>query len=586
MNRFVGLLVACCLLLVGGCATIPTSGPVDRVGESTTQQGGVSIDVEPAPPVVDGSPDLILAGFLAASASGSSSGLAVARQYLTPESAASWDPNAGVVIYDAEGHPPLVTDNSATLAAPVSGRLSAAGHFTAVTEPNFTHNFQMTQVDGQWRIANPGTGIFVSQFTFARTYRATPLYFLDRTGTRTVSENVYLHVLAWSPGGALQALLRGPSAWLRPAVTTMFPAETKTTVSSVALTEGGVAEVILGPQIDSLNADQRVQLAAQLLWTLSDFPIIRGVRIVVDGDLFPVRGQDSAGVLDLEDVRTFHPTAAGAAPAGLAALGGVLMRLPSEPARGPAPVGGPFGQADWGGQIGTMDTDPDGASVAVVTSDGDSLFTGPLDTAGTATLRVRAAGLTRPQIDRTGVTWAFAQGDGGVPELIRIQPDGQVGRTVVSDLSGASVVSFRLSTDLTRLAVVVRRGDVTEAGMLRVRGSDQQIVDGYRPLVLSTARGLMTGVRDLGWVGEGRLLVLGSTTEDSHVSSYVTDVDGALVESVGPTSDVDAIAVAAWPRAEGISAMLLTSTGHALRYEDRSRWVQVADGASAVDWAG
>ncbi len=582
MKRSILAFLIALSLLISGCASLPTSGSVEKVGEQGGLPGDTSIDVAPAPPVPGGSPEVILAGFLAATSAATADGYDVARLYLTPAAGTNWDPNAGLTIFDSEGHPPVVTQNSAVLSAPVVGRLSPDGHYAAGLERDFTHNFAMIEINGEWRIDNPGVGVLISRYAFERTYRATPVHFLDRTGTRTVIENVYLPARSLSPRAAVQALLRGPSPWLRPAVLTVIPAEARSTAASVAVSGDGVAEVSLGSLITTLSDDQRVQLAAQVLWTLASFPTVRGMRIVVNGETFPIRGQDADGVLRFASFQNYRPPT-GTTPISLAVIDGVVMELPTQPATSPKPLEGPFGSTAWGGQIGDLAASPDGAEIAVVSADRTQLISGSARVPGQVRVRLTEQGMTRPQIDRNGMTWVFIN-EGGQPVLLRLAADGKLTRTPVPELAGSTVTAFNVSPDLTRLAVVTQTGDTTRAGLLRVRGGEQQVVDGWIPAPLTTARGEMVGIRDVGWVNDSRLLILAATRDDAHYSVYTSDLDGAVVESVGPSSDVDAASLVVAPRAEGVSAMIRTSSGRALRYEDRSRWIQVADQSTALAW--
>ena len=99
--RTIGALVAVALL--AGCATVPTSGPVDRhTPQATGVNSGVRID--PLPPADGASPLLVVEGFLHAM-SVYQPDYAVARQYLTPSASAAWHPESGVQVY-ADGVPP------------------------------------------------------------------------------------------------------------------------------------------------------------------------------------------------------------------------------------------------------------------------------------------------------------------------------------------------------------------------------------------------------------------------------------------------------------------------------------------------
>ena len=582
-NRVRFLAVITALLLLAGCGAFPTSGPVERIGEVSSNGNDYPVDISPASPVIGGDPETILTGFLAASMSTSKRSIEIAREYLAPLAAQQWEPNKGTIIFDGEAHPPITTQTSAILQSPVVGKLSAEGHYSSGAGEQIYHNFGMTQVDGEWRISNPGDKLFLSRATFERSFRAMPIHFLDLTGNRTVVENVYYAAQDHSPTLAIAALLKGPSAWLRPAVMTVFPAEMKNSAMGVNVNQDGTADVSLSSQVETLSADQRVLLAAQILWTLSSFPEVRAVRILVDDQLFTIRGQDSSGVIRSYQFNGFRPSSTST-PRGLAVVNSMLVAMPQDLTRPAESLGGTFSTMGWGESIGQFTASPGGEEVVVLNVEGNRLYSGSLNAAVPASLILDGTEFTEPQFDDRGNLWVIDNQLNGVPLLIRRQ--GNVwSKSAIDELGGRKVLSFSISSDQTRLALIFGDQDDTEVGMLRVRGADQLVVDGLERIVLNTARGVLENSLALGWANDSRLFILGSTTDDEHRSVYLTDVNGAVGESVGPVADVEAISLAVWPRAEGISLMIRTSAGRALKYEDRFRWTQVAEGVSLVGWA-
>lgn len=579
--KMVALILAC--LLMVGCSTFPTSGPVVRIGEVNANDGDYPVDISPASPVIGGDPETILAGFLAASTSGSVKSIEIAREYLTPATAQQWEPNKGTVIFDSEAHAPITTQTSAILQSPVVGKLSAEGHYSSGAGEQIDHNFGMLQVDGEWRISNPGDKLFLSRSTFERSFRAIPIYFLDLTGTRTVIENVYFAAQDHSPTLAITALMKGPSTWLRPAVMTVFPAEMKNSAMSVQVNQDGNAEVNLSSQVETLSADQRVLLAAQVVWTLSNFAQVRTVRILVDDQPFTIRGQDSAGLLRVSQFATFRPSSS-ITPNALAVVNSELVGLPQDSTRPVERLSGTFSTASWGDEIGRFTVSPSEDEVVVVNGVANRLYSGSMTADVPASPILDGTIFTDPQFDDRGNLWVIDNLNTGVPQLIRRQAMNW-SQSNIDELAGHRVLSFSLSPDQTRLAVIFQGSEGTEVGMLRVRGTDQLVVDGLERIVLNTARGELKDSLGLGWANDTRLFILGSTADDEHSSVYSTDVDGAVGESVGPVADVEAVALSVWPRAEGVSLIIRTSAGRVLKFEDRFRWTQVAEGVSLVGWA-
>jgi hypothetical protein len=86
------------LLGVGGCVSVPTSGPIEKVeGQQPPCQNCVNVEVKP--PLPGDKPKQIVEGFLRAN-NNYQPNYSVARQFLTPMAAETWSPEAGVTIYD------------------------------------------------------------------------------------------------------------------------------------------------------------------------------------------------------------------------------------------------------------------------------------------------------------------------------------------------------------------------------------------------------------------------------------------------------------------------------------------------------
>jgi len=568
-------------VMLAGCSLIPTSGPVQQVGQPPVGGGAPPVDIEPATPVENGTPDQILGGFLAAVWSGNANRFNVARQYLTPQAALDWDPSTQVTVYDSNGHAPTATDQSAKLKAPVLG-IVTGGRYTAVNQPDYSHDFQMTQVDGQWRIGDPGPGIIVSSYAFEQAYKAVPVYFFDHTSSHLLTENLYMNWGDATPTAAVEGLLSGPSPWLSPAVVTVIPPQTKLAVSSVPV-ENGVAQLTLSSEIQGLSQAQRVQMVSQIWWTLhSSFPTITGLTINVDGASFAVPGQDTDGVVTQTTVSTFAPPdlSAPTGEFGLLAGDDALTDLTAAVGATPAPMPGPLGAA-WGDTPTGLAVGADNTTVAMTSA--TSLWIASTGSATPPTKAFDAPGLVRPQINSDGI-WDIAQGP--VPVMWLVGQDGSAQQIELTDLAGATVVAFRVAPDRTRVAIVADIGGQDVVGFMRIENLAPLTVTGWRPLVVNTDRGLMATCSDVGWVSATQLVVLATTSQDGSAAVYRMDMDAASVTSMGPISD-QPVALAVTPRTDGgTSAVVLTAAGTALRYEDTTRWTVIASGLAVVALPG
>lgn len=561
------ILIGLLVVLTGCTAGFPTEGPVLRASDSRATERPPGIDVAAQPPAEDASAEAILEGFFSASES-PTDGYSVARQYLTPEAAASWRPETGVTIYDATGQSRVVTaDGAAVLRAPVVGRVGADHVFTAVHERDFAHNFHMTQVDGQWRIANPGEGVLMSIQRFQRAFQQVPVYFLDLAGERMVAQQVFLRPDDVQPEGLVRALLNGPGPWLRLAVLSALPAEVMT--SGTVIDPGGIARVSLSSEIEALSAEQRSQAAAQLLYTLGYFEDVVALQITVNGRPLALNGTDADGVLHASAI-THLSGARAPAPRTLYGISSdVVVQVPEDPGAALVPVAGPLGSGlvDPPGQLAVS---WQGDQFGLVNVERNALY---LASAGLGIPNHVYSGtqLAKPQFDASGQLWTIDSTDGG-PVVVQIGERGQQTLLPLSELAAAQVVAFRISPDMTRMAVIAQFGEVRRLGLLRLRAPDHLIIDGWRELPVNTSRGLVTELLDVVFTSPERLMVLGATDRDPQLVVYSLDIDAAQVTSQGPLNDVDAVGLTAMPTGATNAVALVTAANRGLRYEAQYRW--------------
>jgi hypothetical protein len=116
--------------LLAGCASVPSTGQVNRVVAPAEQAGPVRY--EPPGPVDGATPTEIVLGFLEAQQAYPSP-VEKAAQFLTPDAAASWKPAARTVVYTEV----RTRGGSATvvLAARKVATVSARGDYRAEPTP-------------------------------------------------------------------------------------------------------------------------------------------------------------------------------------------------------------------------------------------------------------------------------------------------------------------------------------------------------------------------------------------------------------------------------------------------------------------
>lgn len=579
--RLAALLLA--TLMLGACASLSTSGPVERVGQSpASRQSGGGVDIEPQPPRAGASPEVILAGFLAAMAGGEPDS-ASARLYLTPNAQKVWNPGARVTIYESENNKPITTATSATLNVQVVGWLNERGQYTA-DHRKLVHDFGMTRVDGEWRINHPPTGRLIARYLFDSYYESVPLGFLDAAGKHVIPESIYLPRESVNPTTLVRALVQGPSAWLRPAVLTAIPGDTRMSVNAVTVADG-VAEVSLTNQITGLAEDQRTKVAAQLVSTLAYFRHLRGVRILADGQPWPVPGA-SDGVVPMTAFSEWQLLDDLPEPQAYAIRKGRVGIIDSQAPGGLVFLGGRLGKGGWGAQPNLLAVHRSGDVIAVVNTQRDHLHVAQ---PGSDNVRLahRGVKLLRPQVlaDRSVVTIDHT---GNGPMLVHLDASGALHRTLLPGLAGTEVINFRISPDRTRLTMVVRRSGQTVLGHMRIRGTDRLALDQWQPVPLTAASGALTNVADIAWAESEVMLVLASSDgEAGQWSVYRVRADGSRADNLGSgASSGGAVAVTAQPRRSGTSACFISEDRNVYQFQGSFRWDRLLEDATFVALPG
>lgn len=546
-----------------GCASIPTSGPVERVSVDPRAQGGV--EVSPAPPVPDASLESIVYGFLTAmSASGPD--FSAARAYLTDRAATSWDPTAGITVFQADGHSPIVTDNGASLWAPIVGSLDASGRYTSSYQTSQRYDLGAVQDDGQWRLDNPPTGRLISQQSFGHSYVAMPLYFLDSTASVVIPELVYFAKDQASPTQVVNSLIAGPSQWIATAATNFAGGLRLAAPIDVS---GGQADISLESS-GLASPETFAALAAQILWSLAGFDEITGARLTIDGHPVSI-GQTADDLIDVSDVAGFRPSALGRARELILVGSNFVGRLASGSAD-PVAASGVFSTPAWQGKIAALDVDVPHNRAAVLTADHATVVAGPIDGPGSAEVVLRGSGLLSPAILADG-------------RIVSIDASNRVllsdgTRLAIEGLPIGEVTSFSVSPDQTRMALTIQNSQVSVVGLVRVLPDAR--IGFWRQVMPATSDGPLARFRSVAWVGESSLVALASLPGLDQASVYQFDVDGARTTELGPSGQIGVARLAVQPQLGSPTVFVMTQEGRVLRHEEGARWVTVASDVRAI----
>jgi hypothetical protein len=496
--------------LVGGCAAIPESSPVEVVGPRVSETG--EPPVAPPPAGIDAL--TVVRGFIEASAR-QANRHAAARAYLTNEAKLSWDDTGPVVVLDDTFNTVYSTSpgdsqsddyREVLLRGQQLGQLGPDGTFTA-NRSTITPTMDLVRENGEWRIARPPAAMHLLFTAFGGAYRSIGVKFVDPSRGTLVTDRRWVLAQPSSgwPSRAIDLLLAGPSAAVRDAVVNELDgARTRT---NVVLGDNDVLTVDL-TAVRELDDNQRRLAAAQIVGSLSEF-VSAKIRILVDGA--PLMPDKSDWVAS--DSLPFIPE--NSVKPDLAALAvdrGRLVR-----AEGGAAVPGPAGDGTLAVESAAQSLD--GALLALVTGGGGPrLWIGP--PAAPQPVALQAARMTRP-------TWRR----GHAPEAW----------TVINDAVGAGVLqadSGALTTfgvDLSDLAV---KGRITELRLSRDGVRVAAVVEGalFVAIVVGTGNEskvrnprLLVGpgapqVADVDWKGADKVVV--ATVGKDNPQVYEVSVDG------------------------------------------------------------
>lgn len=293
-RRSLGLMALAALVAaLTACTSLPMSG------EANAGLSVDDVDFDPdisqiaARPLEGASPQQIVEGFLDAALT-PDNGWAIAREFLTPQLAATWRPSAGVSIdsgaparefsADIDGDEETAANADVRVVLDQVARIDEVGEYTELPGDDAVASFEVERNDeGEWRIAVANDGIFLDADAFSQVYRQYSLQYFDHSWTHLVPD------VRWYPRRQTiattltQALLNGePSEWLAPAVRSAFPGEVTLARDAVPISPEKVATVDLTPNASGLDPTQTARMRTQLEATLRPAGVTE-VQLTVNG---------------------------------------------------------------------------------------------------------------------------------------------------------------------------------------------------------------------------------------------------------------------------------------------------------------
>ncbi len=523
-----------CTVMAGGCAVVPDGG---RMTSATiAAKGGqqnVFVQLIPPPPQPGWSPDLIVSGFLLASASFAGDHV-IARKYLTPKAARSWHPGSSVTEFADTPTPTTTAVRQNMVTFQVKGKklgtISANGQFKAA-EPGTSPvggSFKVIRVAGKWRIASAPHQLLLSRRDVDRAFRARDLYFFDPSISVLVPDPVYVPAESTSADlvtHLVAALWQGPQGWLAGGTRTAFPPGTRVLGTSV---DGSTAIVNLGGRAAMAGPQQREQMATQLLQTLASVgpaPSVQSVVFEINGK--PLRVSCATGeppalrlsqcqgpVQPRSGSRVYYIDGKGR----VATLSGFRSDTPVRGAAGTGEL--PFDQ---------IAVSPDERSVAGVS--GGVLYTGRLD--GSLSQRLTASRLTTLSWDSAGGLWVAGR-SGNRTRVWRLDRGMRPIDVRLPQMPGP-VTAMRVAPDGVRVAIITGSG---AASRLWLAAIDQSRAALGEPVPIGTDISAFSG---LTWYDIGNVIVLSKPASGPVL--YEVPVDGRQSRQIA--TDAGAVSISA-----------------------------------------
>jgi Lipoprotein LpqB beta-propeller domain/Sporulation and spore germination len=522
MKRVAGLLSAA--LVLAGCTGVPSdSAPlVVRTVDRSNPEG-------PQPnttPHAGSQPRDIVTDFLAAGGA-ADAGHSQSRQFLTNAAARKWQDNTVTVLDETTVGLPTITGQGATIE--VVGRRVGQLDATGVYSPSLKgtgvgdrerFTFELTDVDGQWRIDQLQSGVLISEADFTRSYQPRSLYFFDSTETMLVPDLRYCALTGQALASwLLAALLAGPRPELAQAVVNEVPDQ----VGRPTVQDSDPIAVEM-PGISQLDSKGRDRLAAQLAYTLSQIRFVPGAQ-------FKLTDAGRAVTIPAAHGPNFATvTFSSASPDSVAPgvqpyflrYGAVIDGIENKP------VPGLLGQPGRPLTSVALHRNSDG-DLQVAAVAGDVLQLG--SPAKLSRVVLPGGALSRPEWrPHAGDVWI---GVGAKGAIYRISSAGVAQPVSITSPVGAlppgQVLALRFSPDGVRVAVVLRAADGTTAtawiGSVVTSASDVRI-DSFAPL---TPAGLV--VSDVAWADATKLLMVARAPND-EVRIWQVLSDGSALDTL------------------------------------------------------
>jgi hypothetical protein len=482
------------LLLVAGCARIPTSGPVGKSSEGSA--GNVSAPVFlPAAPQPGALPETIIDYFYRAG-SGYEDDYAVARQYLTQAASVAWKPDQRALVYREARVVATAIENVYNYELDVAYTVDADGIATQSPEGTIENiPVTVTQVDGEWRISDLPDGTAIAEETFKVIYGAYPIYFYDPTFTFAVPD-VRWFIKNKTVKAMTSALLAGPAPYLRGAVASAFPSGIKLARESVPVVSGAAQVDLTAKELMETSPEDRLRMQMQLTLTFRSQPDVVNVELRANQDL--VRVEDNGAVLP--------PVQDKSVPSRQIAISGNELVRYENNRVSPLPDMRPVSSL-----TPRFPAESPVSQTAAFLNEGRTTLYSISPGQPARALTTRSI-LSRPSFGLSEWVWSAGPGATGSTEVVAFRPAGvaegaDVPTVTLSPgwLAGRTVKEFRISREGVRALVISEQNGKTRVQVTGIiRGADGTPRELTPPVTLATGSDPDQGV----WVTDTTVAVM------------------------------------------------------------------------------
>ena len=500
-------------VLLAGCASMPTSGPVVTIGQVNAPTPDAGFAIAPRGPQPGASATEIVQGFLDAMQA-TPVQTTTARQFLSSEFADAWDPQRETITYGDLTPPHGSTVVSVDLQG--ANRLDAQGAWQGTVGLSDSQlHFSMVKEQGEWRISAAPNAMIVPQSWFDARFTQVSLYYFDPTGQILVPEPVFVPRGSQLATTLVRALLAGPSDALDGVARTFLPPGVSAGLS-VPVDREGVATVDLKGDLGQQSDHALHLMSSQLAWTLRQDDSIHAIRLSIGGQ--PV---DQSGVSEIpvDTGQTYDPAGYGATDRLFGIAGGAAV---TATAAHLTPVPGALGGRT--SALRSVAVAIDAAQGAAVTADGHRLLSAALRSGSSATVRLVGTDLLPPAWDVTGRLWDIDRAASGA--VVRVSDGSRMRTVAVPGVSGQNVRRFLISRDGSRLVALVRHSDGDEVVVSRIRSGDQGRVLGAAGAQVISGSSQGVRIRDIGWHSPTSVVTLQQLSGTALIHTF--SVDGAV----------------------------------------------------------